>query len=265
LEKRLKAILDTACKKLGVARVTAASTHSREYSNDNNYLVIDFTAFRAYNRPIVPPKALNGAALEDELKRILAQAFQILGDDRVKEIIAASAPPGDGAHVEMGMAVTGQKNSLSDAGIELQNDETFATRLARMKLKERREALKKHYSKFTPWVKARSDNPKPNEYLKWLDDNFLDRLDIGLLYGDMEHIDHEAFLKLKNWRASTNPEIMAAISKFGLPTKQGSYDPESAVKEAPTSREVRDAFLRGDPDAPILERKFARARYHTLG
>jgi hypothetical protein len=146
-----------------------------------------------------------------------------------------------------------------------QKDEPFAIRLARMNMKDRRKALKKHYSESEPWLKARGDDPKPEEYLEWLDTNFPDRRDVGLLYGDMQYIDREAFLKLKNWRASTDPKIMAAISQFGLPTKQGSYDPESALKEAPTSRQVRDAYLQGDPDAPKLERQLGRAKYHTLG
>lgn len=146
----------------------------------------------------------------------------------------------------------------------ISNANSFAKRLSRMRLAQRREALKEYYAEGDSWAKVRGEEPTPAEFLAWLDIKFPDRRIIGLRYGDMEHLDHEAFLKLKNWRSSESQEVLAAVAKFGLPTKQESFDPETAVKDAPTSRQVRDAFLSGDPDAPVLERKRARAQYHAV-
>lgn len=109
---------------------------------------------------------------------------------------------------------------IAGAKSEVLQPSSFATRLSRMRLAQRREALKEYYAEGDSWAKVRGEEPTPAEFLTWLDIKFPDRHIIGLRYGDMEHLDHEAFLKLKNWRSSENQEILAAVARFGLPTKQ---------------------------------------------
>ena len=79
--------------------------------DDNKF---DFTEIVLYNCPTLPQTALDKGAAEERLRRAIAEANDDLGHKRVQQIFAASAPPGDSAQVDTGIAA---RDILEAAGV----------------------------------------------------------------------------------------------------------------------------------------------------
>jgi hypothetical protein len=137
-----------------------------------------------------------------------------------------------------------------------------AAELAAMKLKERRQFLDRHYKDRTRWAQVRPKRPQeptPDDFQRWVDGNFPDRRQLGLVLSDLTTLDKEAYGKLRRWASPTGNTVKIDPAQFGFPSKVVRYDPSKPV---PTGAEVFDAFKRGDPEAVELRRDYMRARYH---
>lgn len=142
----------------------------------------------------------------------------------------------------------------------VKQDVPFPVRLQRMLRKDREAALAEHYKDRETWERARKADSSPAGFLKWLDANFPDRRELEFDRGDLDRLDHLAFVRLKIWRRSPDKATQKAVSQFGIAGKQGVFDPASA----PTAREAFAAMRAGDPDALAIQRAANRARRYLI-
>jgi hypothetical protein len=140
----------------------------------------------------------------------------------------------------------------------------LAATLETMALKQRKDALDKHYAarKENTWTMAKSAKPTPEEFLTWLDATFPERREIGMALSDLKHLDKPAYDKVIEWSRNKSKIPEATIEAFGLPTKTTKYDPVRDAK-APTSlAEVYARAERGEDSLKNLNRAFNRAAHH---
>lgn len=118
---------------------------------------------------------------------------------------------------------------IRDAIAQAKGETTLRMHVAAMGVKERMQFLRRRYAKAAKWKDVRPEKmpSKPAEFKKWadafqkwMDENYPDRRELGVVLGDLAHLDPEAHKRLRNmmhqWRADgtrTDPAI------FGFPLR----------------------------------------------
>jgi hypothetical protein len=201
----------------------------------------------SYRHYMPPSNDLGNATLREALDRLEKK----YGIEAAKQEYARRASTGVSA-LNGGMVACAQAELTGRTA-----QHPFAAALKTMTLKQRKEALDKHYAARQPWTQARSGKPTPEEFLAWLDKNFPDRREIGLLLSDLRHLDPPGFGKVHNWSRVSK----AVIESFGFP-KVIYYDPVR-VEDAPKSLgEVWARAEQGEAPARSLFLAYMRAAKH---
>jgi hypothetical protein len=199
-----------------------------------------------------PAATMSGQELVD---RFIAAGRNIFAQTDVAADIQADILAGIALVVEAAAGVAASANGVPQA-------HTGTARLAAMTLRERRMFLARRYRDRTPWAAVRPRKPQeptPEDFRRWADDNFPDRLELGLVLSDLSVLDKEAYGKLRHWANRRDAAAKIDPAAFGFPSKVVHYDP---LKPVPTGAELFRAVERGDPRAAELRRDYMRARYH---
>ena len=132
-----------------------------------------------------------------------------------------------------------------------------------MSKKERRQFLDRHYAGRTRWREVRLAEPGLT-FLDWIDREFSDRRELGVVQGDLKHLDLQAYQTINNWQRPQRDGTCRRIPEsFGLPTKEGRNDAIFAAGGVPTVADVK-AAAGESPGAALLRRRYdnGRARIH---
>lgn len=115
-----------------------------------------------------------------------------------------------------------------------------------LKLKDRWSFLSEYYSDRVGWDEVRSEDPTPAELTAWADKSFPDRVELGLVFSDLQRLDRQAYTRIKNWKADP--------ADFGFPLKTSLPKPDAPVEAG----EVFRAYRTNDPAARKLDRAYQR-------
>ena len=138
-------------------------------------------------------------------------------------------------------------------------------RLPMMSLADRRDFLCGYYRNRRGWADYRSRYPTQAEMKAWADREFPDRRALGLVPGDLRHLDIDAYQKITNWGRETsvgNPSDIA--DDLGFPMKKKLNDALIRTSTLPTGADVFRSLRRGDPDALQKSRIYAMAKNRRL-
>lgn len=200
-------------------------------------------------------------ALEKQLDLLKSEYSEIFGEEAANNAFARRASAGSDGVLDPGMGVRDQARDTAaeitapQSATATKSKEDIAKAIAQMSINERKKFLDSYYSKREKWNPGRGKRIPLQAFLNWLDKQFHDRRELGLLLSDLKDLDRKAYQKIID-EGGARSDVPASL---GFPSKMEPYDPEAAV---PTGAEVFDAFRRGDPSAKDLNRRRTTASYH---
>ena len=147
------------------------------------------------------------------------------------------------------------------SGVERIGVDLTAERLSAMSLADRKRTVAGRYPTRKRWAKVRPLEPTPADMIRWAETEFPDRHELGLLFGDLRHLDEEAYQKVQNWRRGKRDGTPFNMPpEFGFPQKREINDAIIEARAVPTLREASRSLRAGEPCAVIKYRLNAMNR-----
>ncbi len=205
---------------------------------------------------IVQPPVKTGDATLEQAQAKIGQVIESLGFAKAAKLFVGAASPDERA------LLASMVDADLVAGVLAPKEPTFTELLALMSPDDRKAALNTHYTPRKSWAEVRRKKPMPGDMLAWLDTNFPDRREIGMVLSDLAHLDEDAYEKVMAWRTKRAGIPAEIIDSLCLPSGRQSFDPERDANAPKSWNEVIERAERGEDTFRNLNNAFARARRH---